>query len=135
MVSDPPSTCPRLLAIKLAMTILVLALAGCGVSKQSQGVANLWRDDSLPPFERGITTQSQVIQRLGPPSQVIGLNDQVVFYYLRENVASRGVFLILYNWTSKRVSYDRAIFFFNEDGVLTEYGLSVERLPYEKAPS
>lgn len=135
MVFDPPAPRTLLLAVPLAMAMLVLTLAGCGVSKQSQGVVNQWRDASLPPFERGITTQSEVIERLGPPSQVIGLNDQIVFYYLRENVASKGVFLILFNWTSKRVSYDRAIFFFNKDGLLTEYGISVERLPYEKSPS
>jgi len=135
MVSGPATTRTRLLVAQWSMVILVLTLAGCGVSKQSQGVVNQWRDASLPPFERGITTQSEVIERLGPPSQVIGLNDQIVFYYLRESVASEGVFLILYNWTSKRVSYDRAIFFFNKDGVLTEYGVSIERLPYEKKPS
>lgn len=132
MVSGPSTTSTARLAAQLAIAILVLTLAGCGVSKQSQGVVNQWRDASLPPFERGITTQSEVIERLGPPSQVIGLNDQIVFYYLRESVDSEGVFLLLFNWTRKRVSYDRAIFFFNKDGVLTEYGISVERLPYEK---
>lgn len=131
MVSGPPTASTTRLAAQLAIAILALTLAGCGVSKQNQGVVNQWRDASLPPFERGITTQSEVIQRLGPPSQVIGLNDQIVFYYLRESVASKGVFLLLFNWTSKQVSYDRAIFFFNKDGVLTEYGISVERLPYE----
>jgi len=131
MVSSRPTHHTMRLVAPLAIAILALALAGCGVSKQSQGVVNQWRNESLPPFERGVTTQSEVIERIGPPSQVIGLNDQVVFYYLRESVTSKGVFLVLYNWTSKRVSYDRAIFFFNRDGVLTEYGISVERLPYE----
>lgn len=132
MIADPFSSSAKCAAVLLAIALLCLALAGCGVSKQSQGVVNLWRDASLPPFERGVTTQSEVIERLGPPSQVISLNRQVVFYYLRETVAAKGVFLLLFNYTSKHVSYDRAIFFFDQDGVLTEYGISVERLPYEK---
>jgi len=80
MVFDPHTHSTRLLTIPLVMAILALTLAGCGVSKQSQGVVNQWRNESLPPFERGTTTQSEVIERLGPPSQVIGLSDQTVFY-------------------------------------------------------
>lgn len=113
---------------------VILLFAGCGVSKQHQGVLNKWRDTTIEPFEKGQTTQSDIITVLGPPSQVIALNDQVVFYYMRENVESKGVFFLVFNWVSKRVSYDRAIFFFDQAGVLTEYAYSIERIPYEQAP-
>jgi hypothetical protein len=109
-------------------------LAGCGVTRQTQGVMNKWRDKSIAPFETGQTTQSDVIAQLGPPSQVIALNDGVVYYYMRELVVSKGLFLIVYNVVRKQVSYDRAIFFFNSEGILTDYGYSAEQIPNEKAP-
>ena len=115
-------------------TVFLLLLFGCGVSVQRQGVVNKWRDESLPPFEKGRTTQAEVIERLGPPSQVIGLNDQVVFYYMRELVETKGIILLIFNWMNKRYSYDRAIFFFNTKGVLTDYAYSFERIPYEEGP-
>jgi len=120
-------------AIVLLCVVLIWMLAGCGITRQTQGVMNKWRDESLPPFEKGQTTQSEVIAQLGPPSQVIALNDGVVYYYMRELVISKGMYLIVYNWVRKQVSYDRAIFFFNSEGILTDYGYSEEQIPKEEA--
>ena len=120
-------------AIVLLGVVFIWMLAGCGVTRQTQGVMNKWRDESIPPFEKGQTTQSEVIELLGPPSQVIALNDGVVYYYMREFVISKGLFLIVYNVVRKQVSYDRAIFFFNSEGILTDYGYSEEQIPNEKA--
>ena len=88
-----------------------------------------WRDPALPPLEKGRTTQSDVMRELGPPSQVIALHDQTLFYYLREQFKSDAMFLILYNQTRERITYDRAIFFFNQKGVLTDFAFSNESIP------
>jgi hypothetical protein len=116
------------------VTVLLLAVGGCASWKGQQGVINKWRDESVPPFEKGLTTQSNVVKLLGPPSQVIGLNDGVVFYYMLEKTIGKGLFLIIYNTRDITVRYDRAIFFFDENGVLTDYGYSIESAPYEEAP-
>lgn len=69
---------------------------------------------------------------LGPPSQVIALHDQTLFYYLREQLATKGLFLLLYNQMRENVSYDRAIFFFDRKGILTDFAYSAETIPYEE---
>lgn len=79
---------------------------------------------------KGTTTQTQILEMLGPPSQVINLGNQVVFYYLFEKTESKGAFLLLFNWKNKKVRYDRAIFFFNENGVLVDYAFSIENVGY-----
>ena len=76
----------------------------------------------------GTTTQAEILEALGPPSQVIGLRDQTVFYYLQEQSKGRGAIFIVYNQVSEKVVYDRAIFFFDSGGVLRDYALSRESI-------
>ncbi len=76
--------------------------------------------------------QSEVLAALGPPSQVIALHDQTLFYYLREQLKTRAMFLLIYNQTHENVSYDRAIFFFNTNGILSDFAYSQEAIPIEK---
>ena len=101
-------------------------LAGCMSKRGEMGVRNYWRDPSLPAFEKGRSTQSDVMKALGPPSQVIALQDQTLFYYLREQSRTKAMFLIIYNQTRQEIIYDRAIFFFNKQAVLTDFAYSKE---------
>lgn len=114
--------------VLIATALLGIALSGC-VTKQSQlGVQNKWRAEPAPVFEKGRTTRSDVLHALGPPSQVIGLRDQTVFYYLREQQKVRAVIAVLYNDTREQINYDRAIFFFDSKDVLTDFALSDEAI-------
>ena len=110
---------------------LVLFMASCASRQSEIGVKNLWRSSSPVHFEKGITTQSDVMKTLGPPSQVIGLRDQTIFYYLREQLKSKSLVLVIYNDTREQVTYDRAIFFFDTEGTLKDYAFSDEQLPTE----
>ena len=120
-----------LLLLAASASVLVAA-GGCTHRISQKGVANEWRDESSPAVEKGRTTQSEVLQLFGPPSQVISLSDQVVFYYMLERSVFRSLFLALYNRSDERVRYDRAIFFFDQDGVLVEYAYSREQVRYDR---
>ncbi len=114
----------------LAITFLITT-AGCISSKSQRGVENIWRQKTLPLLEKGKTTQSDILDAMGPPSQIIPLGEKVVFYYLHELDTSRTLIFIVYNQTRDDQIYDRAIFFFDQDGILIEYAFSKEKLPYE----
>ena len=114
--------CPLLL-------ILVL-LTGCANWSEDAWVDNHWRADGVPEWAAGVTTAEEVMAVLGPPTQIINLGVRVVYYYLTENVSGRGYYFLVYNTTSSRTSYDRAIFFFYGDGRLERYAYSKESLPY-----
>ena len=112
----------------LATLLFIPVVTGCVSKRSEMGVENSWRDPSPPAFEKGRSTQSDVMRSLGPPSQVIALQEQTLFYYLREQSRSKAVYLVVYNQTRQRINYDRAIFFFNKQGVLTDFAYSKEAI-------
>jgi outer membrane protein assembly factor BamE (lipoprotein component of BamABCDE complex) len=123
---------PQRLLLAWCALAMVVAVSGCLSKRGELGVRNFWRDPSVAAFEKGRSTQSDVMRALGPPSQVIALQDQTLFYYLREQSQTKAFFLIIYNQTRQQITYDRAIFFFNKQSVLTDYAYSKESIPNEK---
>ena len=110
---------------------LLVLLAGCANWNEDAGVDNHWRAEATPTWTPGVSTADEVMAALGPPSQIVNLGERVVYYYLSENVSGRGYYFLVYNTTSSRTSYDRAIFFFGDDGRLERYAYSKESLPYD----
>ena len=112
---------------RIAANVIVAAiLTGCASFGATDGVENLWRDVPVDRFEKGVTTQSEVLELLGPPSQLIGLEEQTVYYYLMQKTSGKGKIFILWNQVEADSKYDRAIFFFDLDGVLQEFAFSKE---------
>ena len=111
-----------------AFTVLLLLAGGCSRTDNTTGVENIWRDPAFMATV-GSTTEADVLEALGPPSQIINLGDQTVFYYIKENFRSNRLLLIIYNRTERRTTYDRAVFFFDKAGVLRKLAFSDTALP------
>lgn len=109
-------------------SLSVVLIAGCASYGAVDGVDNLWREVPVDSFQEGVTTQAEVLELLGPPSQLIALKDQTVFYYLTEESSGNGYIFIVWNQVRAKSEYDRAIFFFNENGVLEEFAYSKEEV-------
>ena len=73
-----------------------------------------------------------VLNALGPPSQLIALQDETVYYYMLEEARTKIMILILYNQARARVNYDRAMFIFDKQGLLTKYSLSRPPADFKK---
>ena len=111
----------------IAIFSLFISMTACFTVSDQQGVDNLWREEwRVEDIEVGKTTQNDIVQVLGPPSQIIDLDTGALFYYLLQYRKGSGVFLLLFNFKKAKVNYDRAIFFFDNEGVLTDYGFSIE---------
>lgn len=117
----------------LCLSFLLIGLAGCASYSGDNGVENRWRSDDATDWEIGVTTEADVAKELGPPSQLIKLGDETAYYYLREHRSGKGVVLILFNWGYQKLVYDRAVFFFSDEGLLTKYSYSPEALSYDEA--
>ena len=111
-----------------AIFLILLLAGGCSRTDNTTGVENNWRDPTFTAIV-GTTNEGDVLEALGPPSQIINLGDQTVFYYIKENFRSDRLLLILYNQTERRTIYDRAVFFFDGGGVLRKVAFSETALP------
>lgn len=116
-------------ASSACVSLLCLCVLQACVSFSSvDGVDNVWREIPLESFQPGVTTQAEVLDQLGPPSQLINLDHGVVFYYLAEYGSGRGEVLIVWNRRQEKTTYDRAIFFFDDNGVLQDVAYSQEAI-------
>ena len=114
----------------MILGMVLLVPVGCVNYSGDSGVENRWRSESIEDWKVGKSTEQDIVTLLGPPSQLIRLEKETVYYYLRERQSGKGLFLMLYNWRSEKLTYDRAVFFFGRDGKLTKYSFSPEALPY-----
>jgi len=117
------------MSLTLSKAIIVIALVsgllGCAQYDNKRGVEVVWQADSVNSLVKGESTRKDVLNLLGPPSQVISLDEETVFYYLFEYSQGDGLILIVYNRVRVDTQYDRAIFFFDENDVLTEFSTRV----------
>ena len=117
--------------LSLGGTVILCAavlVSGCASYGAVDGVDNLWREVAIDQFEKGVTTQADILDQLGPPTQLINLQDQTVFYYLTQEMSGSGQIFVIWNRVRAKSKYDRAIFFFDTDGVLQELAYSKERI-------
>lgn len=105
--------------------VLLGLLAGCAQYENRRGVEVAWNQATVAAFQRGETTRQEVMARLGPPSQLIALGDETVLYYLMEQSRGEGLVLIVYNRMQINTAYDRAVFFFDDNDVLTEFSTRI----------
>lgn len=113
----------RFLMLSTALCVLC-ATMGCASLNSERGTENLWRTADAAQWKAGETTEQDILDILGPPSQLIALNDEVVYYYMLEQAKKRTMIFFVYNTTRQKVTYDRAMFIFDQAGVLKKYSLS-----------
>ena len=114
------------MAMKLSVFVLggclcIGLLAGCAQYQNKRGVEVTWQPSVTSQLVKGDSTRKDVLTMMGPPSQVISLEEETVLYYLFERSRGSGVILILYNRMKIDTRYDRAIFFFDENDILTDF--------------
>lgn len=108
----------------VAVLALCAAALGCASLNSERGTENLWRGADAAQWQPGTTTEQDILDVLGPPSQLIALNDEVVYYYMLEKTKKRTMIFFVYNTVRQKVAYDRAMFIFDQAGVLKKFSLS-----------
>ena len=116
----------KCLVTGIAATVLAAVLAGCAQYENKRGVEVTWQDTVTGHLARGQTTRKEVLALLGPPSQVISLEDETVLYYLFERSKGDGIILIVYNRMKIETHYDRAVLFFDENDILTDFATRID---------
>jgi len=113
------------LRLSLVTFATVVLLGGCARFDSRRGVEVAWSDSAVAGLQRGESTRAEVLDLLGPPSQVIALEDETALYYLLERERGRALLLLVFNRLELQANYDRAIFFFDANDVLTDFSVRV----------
>jgi outer membrane protein assembly factor BamE (lipoprotein component of BamABCDE complex) len=111
----------KLFAASAALLLSALLLIGCAQFESKRGVEVNWQSTVTAQLVNGQSTRRDVLALLGPPSQVIALDGESALYYLFEHSEGEGLILVLYNSMRIDTRYDRAIFFFDKNDILTEF--------------
>jgi outer membrane protein assembly factor BamE (lipoprotein component of BamABCDE complex) len=109
---------------RIALIVLAISmslLGACAQYESKRGVEVTWQEKATSQLVSGKSTRRDVLALFGPPSQVIALDGESALYYLFEHSEGEGLILIVYNRMRIDTRYDWAIFFFDEDDVLTEF--------------
>lgn len=108
-----------------AIALCVSLVSACAQYENRRGVEVTWEDKVTSQLRPGQSSRKEVLALLGPPSQVISLEEETVLYYLFEKSKGNGLILILYNRMQIDTHFDRAIFFFDAQDVLTDYSTHI----------
>ena len=108
----------------LALVAATSVGPGCIRNSARRGIEPTWMELDPATFEVGETTRADVLDTVGVPSQVLALEEGTALYYLLERSRADGLILLLYNQRVESSYFDRAIFFFDGSGVLTEFSVS-----------
>jgi len=111
----------KLSAGTTALLLSAMLMGGCAQYESKRGVEVNWQSTVTEQLVNGQSTRRDVLALLGPPSQVIALDGESALYYLFEHSEGQGLILVLYNRMRIDTRYDRAIFFFDKNDVLTEF--------------
>ena len=109
------------LIFPVALAVGMSLLGACAQYESKRGVDVNWQESATAQLVNGKSTRKDVLTLLGPPSQVIALDGESAMYYLFEHSEGEGLILVLYNRMRIDTRYDRAIFFFDKNDVLTEF--------------
>lgn len=110
----------------LMVCLSIMLAAGCAQYENKRGVEVNWQGAITDQLVPGQSNRRDVLRLLGPPSQVISLEDGTVLYYLFERSKGNGLILIVYNRMTIDTHYDRAVFFFDQDDTLTEFATRID---------
>ncbi|NND69200.1 MAG: hypothetical protein HKN19_16535 [Halioglobus sp.] len=111
---------------RIAVTLLSIGLLqACAQYDNKRGVEVNWQDGVVANLQTGKSTRKDVMDLLGPPSQLISMDGESALYYLFAHSQGDGLVLGLYNRMTIDTRYDRAIFFFDDAEVLTEFSTHI----------
>ena len=111
--------------MKPAALLLALALLpGCLVSRTT--VNQPLREQVLATLEPGVSTSADAVAALGAPTEVVQLGLRSAYRYDHTQTKRAGLVLILVSFLDTQSRSDRAWLFFDEEGLLTHVGLTLE---------
>ena len=91
----------RLVPALLALFVVV-STSACINMRSDRGVEARWHHIDADDFAPGKTTRGEILEELGPPSQILSIAEGSAFYYMLETTRAKGIILLVYNDRTER---------------------------------
>ena len=102
------------------MLLLPFLSVGCYFSKSIQ--ERPWDPEVVAGIEPGKTTKAEVLQRLGPPTEIIRLLESEAYVYRHPIEKQTGTFLIVLNMRRVDRQFDAVTVIINREDKVTAVG-------------
>ena len=102
-----------------------LFLPGCVILGKSKEYKP-FETAKLEELNTGESTASDVLRLFGAPSEVVKLSNGNAYVFRRVQSKGTGLILFILNMGYTNTHYDRLVCFFNDDNVLTHYGVTMD---------
>jgi len=112
----------RLACMVLLITVIHL-FPGCATIGRFKDFRS-FDEKGLTQIKPGHTTASEVTKLFGAPSHIVKLANGNAYMYERSLSKGTAIWLIIVTLGNLDTQYDRIVFFFNRDDVVTHYGSS-----------
>jgi outer membrane protein assembly factor BamE (lipoprotein component of BamABCDE complex) len=108
----------------LLLPILLLATPSCYLGQAT--VDAPLDGQAIAQLEVGQSTANDVTRLLGAPNQVVELGTGSAWLYQAQNGKQMGIWLLIFGAFGQDTRSDRCWVFFNEAGILTHVGTTLE---------
>jgi hypothetical protein len=109
------------LIIVFSMMLLCVGCAMFATNKEYHG----FDAGRLATFTAGTTTAGEIVGVFGAPNHIAKLSNGNAYVYERSVSKGTGIWLVLLSFGNYETQYDRVVFFFDNQDILTHYGLSM----------
>lgn len=118
---------------KLIISIAVMGLFfGCSIFGKTKEY-HPFDAEKIEQLSPGKTTAADVTRLFGAPAAVVKLSNGNTYIYKRVVTKGAAFWLVLVSFGNFDTKYDQLVLFFNNDDLLTHYGVSLnaEKTAYE----
>ncbi len=109
----------------LLISVAVVGLfIGCGVFGKTKEY-HPFDTEKIEYLMPGKTTAAETTQYFGAPAEVVKLSNGNAYIYQRVVTKGAACWLVLVSFGNFDTKYDQLVLFFNNDDILTHYGVSL----------
>lgn len=109
----------------LLISVAVVGLfIGCGVFGKTKEY-HPFDTEKIEHLMPGKTTAAETTQYFGAPAEVVKLSNGNAYIYTRVVTKGAAFWLVLVSFGYFDTKYDQLVLFFNNDDILTHYGVSL----------
>jgi outer membrane protein assembly factor BamE (lipoprotein component of BamABCDE complex) len=107
-----------------AALLLLFFCSGCFVLGTNKKY-HTFDSEALNAVKPGQTTAQEVLSRFGAPSDIVKLSNGNAYIYHRSVAKGTVIWLLLITLGNYDTQADQIVFFFDNDDLLTNYGVSL----------